>query len=219
MLHEYTITESIHAFQNGMASNYTFSQLTAFAKNNRTTGCVRPWVFSQAVLSIDADNIKRWYHSDRKHGRTICGFRSQQDGFDIYKLINLFPETYRMMAPPIGEACVSPNLPPSPGAVAPGSPRLNCSVDEAANTVNLFLWLWEVKTQGYGSVYYFRRWKPWKCILLSELKTLEVGTMLRPWSLGRVYGIRKQISRPWKCILFSKMKTQSPESHPSTCMY
>ena len=56
-----------------------------------------------------------------------------------------------------------------------------------------------------GSVHYFRTWKPWKCILFSDLKTLEAYTIFESEKPGSVYCFR--IWKPWKCMLFSHLKT------------
>ena len=57
-----------------------------------------------------------------------------------------------------------------------------------------------------GSIYYFRIWKPWKCIPFSDLNTLEVYTTFRSENLGSAYHYFR-IWKPWKCILFSDLKT------------
>ena len=56
-----------------------------------------------------------------------------------------------------------------------------------------------------GNVYYFRIWKPCKCILFSYLKTMEVYTIFRSERPGSVYYFR--IWKPWKCVLFLELET------------
>ena len=45
----------------------------------------------------------------------------------------------------------------------------------------------------------------WKCILFSDLHTLEVFTIFGSANPGSVYYFR--ICKPWKCSLFSDLKT------------
>ena len=90
------------------------------------------------------------------------------------------------------------------GASPPWPPVLNFSENRCCGTCSL-----EVYTifgpKNRGSVYYFRIWKPWKCILCSDLKTLQVYTTFASENLGSLYSSR--IWKPWKCILLSDPKT------------
>ena len=43
--------------------------------------------------------------------------------------------------------------------------------------------------ENFGGVYYFRILRPWKCILFSELNTLEVYTICGSENRGSVYTI------------------------------
>ena len=92
----------------------------------------------------------------------------------------------------------------SRGASPSGFPVFNFFEYEPCRTCYL-----EVYTifgaENIGSVYYFRIWKPWKCILFSGLKTVEVYTIFGNENRGSVYYYRSW--KPWKRILFSKGKS------------
>ena len=62
-------------------------------------------------------------------------------------------------------------------ASPPGAPVLNFSEDEPCRTCYVEVYT-NCGSEHLGSVYNFRDWKPWKRILLSELKTLEVHTII-----------------------------------------
>ena len=88
----------------------------------------------------------------------------------------------------------SPLDPPAfPGSFASRTPVPNISEYEPCRT-----WFLEVYTifgpGNPGSVHYFPIWKPWKCSLFSDLKTVEVFTIVGS-------------EKPWKCSLFSDLKT------------
>ena len=59
--------------------------------------------------------------------------------------------------------------------------------------------------ENFRNAYYLRIWKPWKCSLFSDLKTVEVFTVFGSEDLGSVHSFR--IWKPLKCSLFSDLKT------------
>ena len=131
------------------------------------------------------------------------GFACQQDDFRTFKMIILSLENYRMMTPSI-EMPAAPKPFCFPGGCL--DPRaLIASVCGPYSIVNVSFpdsENWEPKpileAGNPGRGYYCWNWTPWKCILSSELKTLEVCAMFGAENHGSI-----QISL--------ELKTQGPE--------
>ena len=97
--------------------------------------------------------------------------------------------------------------PPSPASLGAAAfrPRALFALSVSPTRLMRLCSILVMKTEGSGSVYDFRSWRPWRCILFSELITLKCVLFLRHKTVEVYTILRTATSRLWKCVLLSEI--------------